>query len=201
MRQSKWLMILLPAFALLMMQLCCCMPGDISYSNPPPTFQDTDLVGVWEAHYGIGIDNLTIRADGTFKQVYRDYTVEGYVYETSWNKWWVERFSDGRVWVHLQGARYYLDGIMMAELDGKDYPGPEDQPDFWGKTGPPPFPFYDPFGKRPLYMVGELVLNVRCDSSGEIILHHMWTSSDRGFAIIGGDVEVFRRVETTPLSH
>jgi hypothetical protein len=192
MRRTKWLEVVLSVLILLTAAGC-----KAAYSNAPSDFQDPDLVGTWEAHYmEWGIDRLVIRAEGTFKQVYRDRTVKDYVYETPWNEWWVERLPDGRVWVHLQGARYYLDGIEVAEREGLEHPGPEDQPNFWGETEPPPHSFYDPFGKEFLNMVGELVLNVRRTSSAELILHHMWASGDRGFAMIGGESEIFRRVET-----
>lgn len=98
-------------------------------SEPPPaTFRKTDLVGTWEGHYGgyagygQGLDRLILRADGTFKQIY-EIEKQGYVYETPWNEWWMERFPDGRVRVHLEGARYYVAGIERAERDGLDPTG------------------------------------------------------------------------------
>jgi len=165
------------------------------YSNPPTTFQDLDLVGTWKAHYmEWGIDQLVFREDRKFKQIYRDNLMKGYVYETPWNKWWVERLPDGRVRVHLQGARYYLAGIERAERDGWGDPCPKELPDCgWDRI---PYLYYDPFGKESVDMVGKLILNVRVDFSGEILLHHMWTSSGRGFAIIGGEAEEFRRIKT-----
>ncbi len=168
------------------------------YSNPPPTFHESDLVGTWEARYmEWGVDRLIFRADGTFKQIYSDHTVEGYVYETPWNEWWVEYLPDGRVRVHLQGARYYLAGIRTAELDGMGNPCPEEMPDCGWEHNP--WSFYDPIADESLHMIGELVLNVRSDSSGRLLLHHMWTTPDRGFAIIGGEAEEFHRVEA-PIS-
>jgi hypothetical protein len=149
------------------------------YSNPSATLGESELVGIWEARYmEWGFDELILKPDGTFKQVYRELTRENYTYETPWNEWWVERFSDGRVRVHLEGARYYLAGIKVAE-------GVQSIPYF-----------YDPVGEKQLHMIDELVLNVRSTSSGEIILLHMWTDFDRGFAIIGGRAEEFHRVET-----
>ena len=188
MKQSRWLTVVMSVLVLLTAAGC-----EAPYSNPSVAFQESDLVGTWETRYWErGVDRLIFRADGTFKQVYRDRTVKDYVYETPWNKWWVERFPDGRVQVHLQGARYYNDGIRVAELNGRGYPCPAEFPDCSWKDR---MSFYDPIAKEGLYMVGKLVLNVRNDSSGKILLHHMWTSSDRGFAIIGGEAEVFRRVE------
>jgi hypothetical protein len=184
MKQISWfsvalLLLLLTAIAACCW--CCCMPPksmkDIMDSEPPPaTFQETDLVGTWEGHYGgyagygQGLDRLILRADGTFKQIYK-IEKQGYVYETPWNKWWVERFPDGRVRVHLEGARYYVDGIEMAERDGLHATS----------SGPPwPYSFYDWFvegqEKWSVEMVGKLVLNVRQVSSGEIVLAHMSSS-------------------------
>jgi len=156
------------------------------YSDPPAGLRCSDLVGTWEARYGRqGVDRLTLSDDGTFRQTYQDWIVEGYSYETPANEWWLERSDDGRVRLHLQGARYYLAGISMAEQDGMRPPGP------WGTV---PFSFYDPVAEDFLHMVGELVLNIRNDSADELVLLHMWTDSEGGFAIIGGNREEFRRV-------
>jgi hypothetical protein len=64
--------------------------------------QEVDLVGIWEAHYADadGIDTLTLRADGTYQQVYKD--ANGYVYKSSWNKWYLEHLPDERLRVHLK---------------------------------------------------------------------------------------------------
>ena len=192
MKRNKWLRMILPIFALLTTAGC-----EARYSNPPPTFQDSDLVGAWEAHYmEWGVDRLIIRVDGTFKQIYQDHTVEGYVYETPWNEWWVERFPDGRVRLHLRGARIYKEGIRIAERDGMHDLGPADQPNFWGESGPPSFAFYDPIAEESVEMVGELVLNVQSDSSGEIVLLHMLLSSDQGFVSLTGKAIGFKRIET-----
>ena len=184
--QQDWILFVLT----LLLASGCRAP----YSNPVETFEESDLVGTWEVHYmEWGFDKLILRADGTFKQVYQDNTVKGYVYETPWNKWWVERFPDGRARLRLQGARYYLDGIRQAELEGMEPPCSLDLPDCWGGSQPRPWSFYDPISKEFVKMVKELVLNIRSDS-GKIILMHMWFDSDGGFAIIGGESEEFRRV-------
>ena len=170
------------------------------YSPPPPTFQDSDLVGTWETRYAGwpagDLDRLILRGDGAFRQVYENYILKDYVYQTQWEEWWLERFPDGRVRVHLEGARYYASGITIAELEGLGMPCPTSQPGCTGEPRLPPHSFYDPFAREYLYMEGELVLNVRVDSTGEFLLHHMWYHSDGGFAIADCEGEQFRAVET-----
>lgn len=190
MRNTKLVGMVLSVFVIVTACPSCCAVFaphlEQPYSNPPATFQDADLVGVWEAHYmEWGQDKLILKADGTFKQIYQDCTLEGYIYETPWNDWSVEYFPDGRVRLHMEGARYYLAGIKIAELSGRSSPNSES-----------PFFFYDPVTEESLTMIGELVLNVRRDSSGEIVLLHMWTDFDRGVAVIGGEAEEFRRIKT-----
>jgi len=165
------------------------------FSAPPASLQESDLLGTWQTSYWrSGVDTLIIRKDGTFKQIYRSMREKDYVYETPWNKWWLERLSDGRVRLHLDGARFYIAGIGFAEQEGLHAPCPDYWPDCRMGEQPPAFGFYDPYGEEFVEMVEELVLNVRCDSSGKIVLHHMWDSSDRGFALFGGEKEVFLRV-------
>lgn len=149
------------------------------YRNPPPSLGDSDLVGTWEAHYGRSVDRLTLRPDRTFKQAYASGYQEGYLYETGWNGWGVQRLRDGRVRVHLQGARFYPEGIALAEEGG------------WGHgVGS----FYDPISLGRVDMSGKLILNVRVDPDGELILYHMWSTGDQGFALTGCERDVFRRV-------
>lgn len=145
--------------------------------NPTPTFRPSDLVGPWRGQYPIdhGSDLFIIRADGTFKQVYRGDGGD-YVFETPWNEWWIEEFSDGRVRIHLRGARYYYSGISIAEAEGMS------------PTGRPRH-FFDPFARYTndssqyfVEMAEALVLNVRVLPSGELILSHMWTTGDDAFS-------------------
>lgn len=203
-KRSERLNVALPPLVLLAVVQCClfwALPApapepiclEAPYLPPPAGFQDSDLAGTWQTQYGRSVDTLTLSADGTFKQVYQDPTAGDYVYESPSKEWTVERFPDGRVWLHLPGARYYLGGIKMAERDGLQaapYPG------FWGTSGPPPSSFYDPIADEHLEMVAKIVLNVRIDSSGELVLMHMWSHHDRGFPMAGCQSEQFRRVET-----
>jgi hypothetical protein len=90
--------------------------------NPFKTFTPGDLVGTWRTEYtGIeyfawdgtrklaGVETLTLRADGTYQQIYDDGM--GYKYTSPWNKWRLER---GYI-LHLAGGRFYGLGIRDAE--------------------------------------------------------------------------------------
>lgn len=167
------------------------------YSSPPATFQSAALTGTWQVHYmDWGVDRLIIRADGTFKQVYRDRTLDGYVYETPWNAWSLERLADGRVRIHLQGARYYLEGIRIAEENGMHPAWLDSECDDPWCAEAWPRGFFDPVGHdEVVHMVEELVLNVRSDSSGQLHLLHMRIGGGLGFGLVC-QWEEFRRVAT-----
>ncbi len=154
------------------------------YQHPPTTLRESDLVGIWEAHYGRSVDRLVLRGDGTFEQVYVDHHTAGYVFESGWNEWWVERLADGRILVHLQGARYYPDGLRVAEEEGVDDP-----------FDPFPGRFYDPVTDEAVHVTGKLVVNVRTDSSGELFFYHMWSYPGQGFAIFGCERDLFHQLE------
>jgi len=177
---------------LVIIPLGCCQviitlsASEISKSqNPPATLQELDLASTWKADYGsrLGIDTLILREDGTFKQIYENRR-ENYTFETPWNKWWLERFPDGRIWVHLKGARYYLGGIPVAEI--------------YEKNGSVCDPFHPQrfdrlrSGESIVDLAREVVLNVRVLPSGELVLAHLWPSCDSPL----GDKEVFHREET-----
>ena len=159
------------------LRMCLAAP----YGNPPPGLGESELVGTWEARYGRSVDRLVLKTDGTFKQAYASGYVEGYIYETAWNSWGVQRLRDGRVRVLLQGARFYPDGIAVAEEGG------------WGHGAES---FCDPMSVHPVDMDGKLVLNVRVDPDGLLILYHMWSTGDQGFALIGCERGIFRRVQS-----
>jgi hypothetical protein len=201
--RTEWSLVILSTVILLIADAACAAQGrpsalhclEAPYSGAPAGFGSRDLAGTWETGYDGGVDRLIFRTDGTFKQIYEErvaYVVTLYRYETPWNEWWVEPSSDGRTRVHMKGARYYLDGVRMGELDGAHFGGSE----LWAGESPPPYGFYDPFAHETVHMVGELVLNVRTDSTGQLLLHHMWSSSDRGFVVFGCEQEQFRRVDT-----
>lgn len=171
---------------------------ELPYANPPESFRDSDIVGTWEVSYfNGGTDSLTIRPDHTFRQTYRRDFSAWYVYQTSWSNWWTERFSDGRVRLYLQGARYYRLGIQMAEHDGYADPLPEHipgMPDSAIPRGPRPEALYDPIGGQLVQIAGKLVLNIRSDSNHSLLLMHMWDHVDSGYPLFGYDLD-FHRID------
>jgi hypothetical protein len=138
------------------------------------------LEGVWEAQYGVGTDKIILKEDGRFKQIYQDHIDQNYIFETPWNNWHIERMSNGFTRIHLEGGRYYLAGNDFADIEGKKVFGTSS--------------LYDPFSQGFVTIEDELILVVVQDQTGELILHHLWTSSDRGFALFGGTKEVFYKV-------
>jgi len=170
---SRWAIAFLTCTVLLLLSGCEVLRCRAGFSPPPLDLDEADLVGVWELPYGqYGVERLQLRADGTFKQVYEQCYEEDYFFETPWNQWWLERLPDGLVRVRLQGARYFLAGV-----------------------GRQAGTLYDPFTRELIHPINELVLTVRSDCDDKLILHHMWTSGDRGFVIFGGESEFFRRVD------
>ena len=161
------------------------------YADPPAGLQSDDLLGTWEVGYGNdAVDKLILRGDGTFKQLFIQ-PAQDYVFQTEGNTWWIEQIPSGEVRVHLSGARYYSAGIRIAEHGGMGDPCPADLPACgWDKL---PRYFLDPFVGAPVEMVDKLVLSVRLDTAGDLLMHHMWIDRDRGFALIGGESEIFRR--------
>jgi hypothetical protein len=165
--------------------IVACAP---SYKNPPQSLQKSDLVGTWQTKYRKNeVDTITIRENGTYQQKYINKDIN-YVFETGSRSWWLENRPDGSIYAHFSGGRYYLEGIETAEMDGKNIFCSSPSHDC------NPWQFYDPYANVDIEMVNELVLTIRVDTRGEIVFHHLWTSSDRGFAIIGGETEIFRRV-------
>jgi hypothetical protein len=160
------------------------------FRNPPAHIQMPDLVGIWKAEYAPGVsDTLTLKSDGTFRQVFED-SRKKYVFDSGWQKWSLEQTPEGIIRLHVQGGQYYLEGISIGESKGRKNPENPCLGDdcTWGLG---PRLFYDPFADEIVQMVDELMLIVLIDSSQNIILHHVWISSDRGFTLIGGDKEIF----------
>lgn len=160
--------------------------------NPSPSLMISDLAGTWTTQYTLGTtDTITINSDGTFNQLYED-TRKEYVFNSGWNQLTLEKLTSGITRLHLFGGRYYLEGISLAETNGRKKP---DEPCLgtdctWGLT---PRSFYDPYAEEIVQMVDELLLVIQVDSRGNFMLHHIWTSSDRGFLLIDEDREIFSR--------
>ena len=167
MMQKKWLKIVVFVLVLTMTLAC----GGIV--NPPTNFQPSDLDGTWEAHYlGRSVDRLVIKADRTYQQIFDNRN--GYVYISPWNEWHMERLSDGRVRLHLEGGRYYPEGIKIAEAEGMHYV-PKGASEELQRFREMPWSFYDSVTEEPLTMVGELILDVDASPSfpGRMALVHM----------------------------
>ena len=166
--------------------MACSNP--IKFTSPLPMSMP-ELEGVWVAHYGSGqTDTLTLKSDGTFRQEFEN-PLNQYAFDSGWNEWILEELPIGIVRLHLKGGRYYLAGISFGESNGK-IPCIENDCTLEGESRG----FYDPFAEEVVYMRDELILVVQLDSSNRLILHHMWTSSDRGFLVFGGDSEIFHQV-------
>jgi hypothetical protein len=82
------------------------------------------VAGTWRADYDeayfrarcgyavAGVETLTLKADGTYQQVYSDG--RGYVYESPWNNWYLDEYRGSSV-VRLAAARFYPLGIEDAD--------------------------------------------------------------------------------------
>jgi hypothetical protein len=165
-----------------MITLCLCYgcnPFPVKgFKKPPSTLKESDLVGTWQTKYrGERIDTITLRADGTYKQVYRQ--PDGYTYESPWNRWYLEYRDSGWIYVHLEGMRYYegfLDATGLAESGGR-WP-PTTTPGVVGE----PMHFYDHGEERLIEMLDKVILRVAgLDSVPRgIVLKHMSTSVEAG---------------------
>lgn len=134
-----------------------------------------DLVGTWCRRSHRGIETLIIREDMTFRQIYLERS--GYVYDTPWSHWEIERLPQGGTRVHLYGARWFYMGGGYAERHNLDS-------------------MFDLFVDEFVDTKGQLVLVVRRFRSGEMILHHLWDAGGdtAAFPLIGGSEMYFRKV-------
>lgn len=105
--------------------------GGVDVGNPFKTFTPSELVGTWRADYAgveysgtysriklTGVETLTLRADGTYQQIYNDG--KGYLYISPWNKW---RLDSKESFLYLESGRAYYLGIEDAERTAKNPPG------------------------------------------------------------------------------
>jgi hypothetical protein len=83
----------------------------------PLTFKETDLIGTWVASYRINDqDILTLKEDGTYKQIYDD-PKSGRHYESDGQEWWVEYRESGYIRLHLKGMRRCDDITSICERE------------------------------------------------------------------------------------
>jgi len=161
-----------------------CIGGENSSSkNPPQNFQESYLVGTWQANYGVNrLDTLIIRSNGSYQQIYHE--PDGYTYESSWNDWYIEYKDNGKIYLHLKGMKYYPMGRELGESGGVyplSYPSA-------GKV----IHFYNRDEDSAVKMLDEVILRIH-GVEGEwaprnIILVHMVTDPD-----IGGDYFVLQK--------
>lgn len=161
--------LLLTTTFLLAILLCGCR-GDPLCADPPASLRESDLVGVWEARYErnsrydpYSRDLLSL-ANGVYVQMYTErFRLSEYSHYVSPRfeyEWWVERFPDGRVRVHLAEGRFYDGGILV-----------NDWPEWSSRT------YWDPVAEESVFADHELILNVRV-CNGELVLVHLRTDTE-----------------------
>ncbi len=143
------------------------------YANPPESLQAADLVGTWFAQYGgAGREVVVLAQDGTFQQTYEGIA-DGERNSSSNGQWRLQRLDNGYVRLELSGGRYYAMGTGYGDFTA----------------------FYDPFLQQSLFSDHAIYLHVRRDSSGKLLLHHLFDSVDAGFPIFGANRLIFRRLD------
>ena len=166
------------------------------FDNPPSSLAEIDLIGSWVTKYGgwaERTDKIVLGSGGKYKQTYIENGE--YIFESQWNDWWIEVLPDGRQHLHLENGKYFLGGVAFSEkMEGMVLPCKENDSACEENPITITWPLYDWIGNEFIEYSSELILNIRVDSSNELILLHLWTSTDRGWAIFGGEVEIFRRV-------
>lgn len=99
--------------------------GEDAWRCPPlpETFQESDLIGVWQTEYvpGLDTDTLVLKEDGTYAQwfVCEKCEPEGYSVESS-GRWWLEYRASGGLYLHLEGMHRcdVADEICRRESGG-----------------------------------------------------------------------------------
>jgi len=172
--------------------LCLQLP----YRAPPSPFTESHLAGIWQDTYPDGgIERLTFSENGTFEQIFRGAGEEDSIEHAISGRWWLEHLPDGGVRAHLQGAWYYPQQMVVPDLEAAAESCPPDDTMCRHRYLEWPYAFFDPISNQPITMAGALVLSVRADLSGELLLHHMRTSSTQLIAIPDCRAEHFRRVD------
>jgi hypothetical protein len=158
-------------FSLLVLTTGVCRCGSNDQRISLADFEASNLIGIWEAHYSFvaGTEVLVFKEDGTYQQIYDDSN--GCLYVSPWNEWDIERRTDGRVWIHLKGGRWFPHGPEFAELEGMD-------PVMSGEV----HYFFDHVTNTPVAMPGKLLLYVepRPNSKGFVLMHFAYDIDDSG---------------------
>ena len=139
-------------------------PGGWACPPLPVQFQESDLIGTWQAHYGSlhTTDTLVLRGDGTYKQIF--VRSDGYRYESGWNRWWLERRPSGGLYLHLEGMHKCDVTDTLCRQEG---------------GGGGDMPWWDPCEDRVFRMRGDVVLSVTGTPAWHdpvprgIVLNHM----------------------------
>jgi len=124
------------------------------------SFSDTNLEGIWEAHYDLhdGVEILVFNKDKTYLQLYED--PQGFLYSNGTGTWKIEKDANNRVFVHLDGGLWFPMGAETAQLKGKDLFLSND-----------PYPYYDHATNKIVTMLNKLTLEVipRANSKGFVL--------------------------------
>jgi hypothetical protein len=129
--------------------IVACQPKPSSVAISLSSFSDSDLEGIWEAHYdlGNGVEILVFNKDKTYVQLYED--PQGSHYSNDGGRWEIKKDASNRVFVHLDGGLWFPLGAKNAQLKGKD--------SLFSDT---PYPYYDHTAKKVITMLNELILEV-----------------------------------------
>jgi hypothetical protein len=147
-----------------------------AYPSVPDTFEETDLIGTWQATYGTALtkDTITLKADGTYQQIFQSPESD-YFYTGPWNKWHLEYTADGKPKLHLENMRYCAGTIEGCEATGR---------------GEPTI-YYDFVEREYIKLTNEVILRVLGDEDSPrgIRLWNLSTDEDDGptsFVLIDG---------------
>ncbi len=108
----------------LVLLLAISCQGEEPYSDPGADLKDTELVGVWTRTDVGARDEITLRGEDTYRQVYTARGGPRPTFERPWETWRVERLPSGRTHLRFRGARLYRRGTYGSPLG---YSDPMDQ--------------------------------------------------------------------------
>ena len=95
-------------------------PTNASICLPlPKGFDESSLVGTWVGKYFGTTDELIVRADGKYKQIYSSGTLK---FESDWQNWQLEHDIDGYVRLHFIGMRRCDDTDSVCDNPGGGLP-------------------------------------------------------------------------------